>query len=53
MDQFDWEYRWQKIESSDEGYYDLLKMGLSTYSKNIKLQGEIIVGENLSEFIHD
>ena len=53
MDQFDWEYRWQKIESSDEGYYDLLKMGLSTYSKNIKLQGEIIVGENLSEFVDD
>jgi hypothetical protein len=51
MDEFDWQYRWRKIDSSDQGYHDYLKMGLATYSKNIKLQGDVIIGENLSEFI--
>jgi len=32
-----------KIDSSDQGYHDYLKMGLASYSKNIKLQGDVIL----------
>ena len=51
MDEFpDYEYQWNKIESSQD-YQEHLSYGLSTYGRGIKIEDDFLLGECLSEFI--